>query len=178
MTKWFKLWPVFLLLALTPLHFPAFNIDYALVPLLQAKGILTGYKLLAFAGILETLELWWWYLGWSGFIDMIKELFEEDISLAKKVAGEMGADGYFDEVKIGFIKNHNKLINTSSRIKSFIGKWGVAGIFVLGLTPWPGFRVIPDTICGTAKWKAGFVALVLGNFIKTAGFVYFWGKIF
>jgi len=176
--KWLKMWPVFLLLALTPLHFPAFNIDYVLVPLLQGGGILTGYKLLIFVGILETLELWLWYLGWGGFVDMMKRLFEEDINLAKKVAGEMKADGYFDEAKISFIQNHDKLINTSGRIRSFLKKWGVAGAFILGLIPWPGFRVIPDTICGTAKWRAGFVALALGNFTKTAGFVYFWGRVF
>lgn len=178
MTKWLKLWPIFLLSALTPLHFPAFNIDYALVPFLEAKGIFTGYKLLIFAGVIETLELWLWYLGWGGSTDLIKNSFAEDINLAKKVAGEMRAEGYFDEVKIHFIHNHNKLISTTSRIKRFIEKWGAIGTFILGLIPWPGFRIIPDTICGTAKWKMGFVGLALGNFIKTAGFVYLWGKVF
>ena len=104
--------------------------------------------------------------------------FEEDVNFAKKVAGEMKREGYIDWVKIHFTRKYQKLCNKADTIKRGLKAGGYAAFFYLGVWPTWGPRVIGDFICGTAKWRGCFMALCIGNLIKTSCLVFAWHWVF
>ena len=51
---------------------------------------------------------------------------------------------------------------------------GYVTMFLFGLSPIPGSRMVPDILCGTMRWKKGFVVLVVSNLLRITAFVYGW----
>jgi len=102
---------------------------------------------------------------------MIEEAKKRD---HKKIGGEIKAEGYFDEIKVYFAKKYYKLIDPNSKAYRNIKNGGLGVVFGLGINPFFGTRFLADMICGTSRWRKGFIVLAIGNFIKTIGFALGW----
>ncbi len=174
--KWWKLWPVFLLLLLTPIAV-LFNPDHVVTPTLRVQGF-KSVMILMVSGTVGTVEMFLWYIGWGGIRGLIAGWFEEDVNFAKKIAGDMKSGGYVDEAKIHFTRRYKKLKEKADKLKKGLRATSYLAFFGIGFWPIWGPRVVGDFICGTARWKWCFVALCIGNFVKTAGYVFAWDKIF
>lgn len=176
MTKWLKLWPIFMLAVLTPVAV-LFHSDTVQIPYFKSLGV-HGWKLFFLVGGNETVQMIAWYIGWSRISTLVKEWYKEDINFAQKVGKQMKADGYIDWLKVYFARKHKKL---GEKLGSIVKAIKIGGLFtMLGLGIWPiwGPRMLGDFLCGTTKWRAGLIALCVGNLIKTVGFIYAWDGIF
>ena len=174
--KLWKWWTVFLLLFLFPAAY-FFNPDVVIIPALKIKG-LQSLTILVIAGTFGAVEMLLWYLAWGGLGNLVAGWFTEDVNFAKKIAGEMKRDGYFDGIKIYFTKKYKKLGERADKLKKGLRASGYLAFLGLGCWPIPGPRMVGDFICGTARWKGCLIALCIGNFIKTAGYVFAWNKVF
>lgn len=174
--KFWKWWPVLLLLILVPVAF-LFNPDGVITPLLRAKGFKTGTILIISGGV-GTTDMLLWYIGWGGIRNLVIRWFEEDVDFAKKIAGEMKRDGQIDGIKIYFTRKYKKLSDRADKLRKGLRAGSYLSFFWLGFWPTPGPRVIGDFICGTTKLKRCFIALCLGNFIKTSYLLFAWDKAF
>src|SRR3989344_8314902 len=137
------------------------------------------------------------YNGWSGLRGLMEKLLKDDIEFVKKIKGEKKTKDFVEWLKVRIARKYLKFTNNQDYYKEPVSKvwlfrnmdkvlkWfvvilkagGVIAMFIVGLIPIPGFRVIPDVLCGSARSKMGFIALSLGNFLKTVGMVYGWGEI-
>lgn len=176
MTKWLKLWPLFMLVALTPIA-TLFHADTVQIPYFKLQGI-HGWRLFFLVGGNETGQMVLWYVGWGRISTLIKEWYKEDINFAKKVGKQMKTDGYVDWFKVYFARKHEKLGNKLGSIVKAVKIGGCLTMLGFGLWPVLGPRMLGDFLCGTTKWRAGLIALCIGNLVKTAGFIYAWDGIF
>ena len=194
-TKWWQLWPIFLLPSVYLLSY--FNPDYLITPLLIKYNFFSKAWVLFVVGLVGFLEMWGGYLGWSGLRGLVERWLRDDIEFVKKIKGEQKTQDFIEWLKIRFTRKYLKLIDDKNyynepaskvwlvRNINKIGKAlgvvikssGYIGIFLASITPIPGFRVIPDVFCGTTRWKKGFLVLAIGNFLKTIAFVYGWGRV-
>ena len=168
-----KIWPVWLLAINILFQFPFFNPDLTLIPLLKIKNFSLG-QMIIIVGVVGFLELLLGYIAWGGFSQMLVGHFEQDINFARKIAGELKADGYVDRFRVYFARKHSRFMDPQSRIRRWLRRGGYSLFFLLGINPLPGTRLPADIICGSLHWSKGFVALAIGNFIKTAGYVWGW----
>lgn len=194
--KLLELWPVYLLACVYYISW--FNPDLVIAPALIIK-----YKYLAkplvvlIIGSIGFLEMLGGYKGWSGMRGLVVEKWLKDKEFVKKLKGEVKAGNRMEGLQIRFTKKYLKYTGDGSYYEEPVSrvwlfrnidkvlKWfvvilkagGVIAMFIVGLIPVPGFRVIPDILCGSARSKIGFIALSLGNFLKTVGIVYGWGEI-
>lgn len=174
--KLWKFWPAMLLLVLTPAAF-FFHPDAVVTPFLRAKGFKT-LTMLLISGLVGTVEMVLWYIGWGGIRNLIARWFEEDINFVKKIAGEMKKDGYLDWIKVYIVQKYKKLNDRADKLMSGLKVGGYLGFFGLGFWPILGPRMVGDFICGTTKWKGGLIVLCIGNVIKTACLIFAWNEIF
>src|SRR3989344_399612 len=148
-------------------------------------------------GFVFLLEMLGGYKGLSEIRGLVMEKWLKDKEFVKKLKGEEGAGNFVEGLEIRFTRKYLKFTDNKeyyeepvSKVWLFrnidkVLKWfvvilkagGVIAMFIVGLIPVPGFRVIPDVLCGSARSKMGFIALSLGNFLKTVGMVYGWGEI-
>jgi len=175
--KLLRLWPIFVLGIMTPISI--LHVDFVLAPILigffKVNSRLFSCIILGGIGF---FELWVWYQGWSGLADLLKQFFEEDIEFMKKVLGEIKSSGILEWVKVFFVRRYFRLAKKAEAVKKFLRGSGYLSMFMAGLLPIWGPRVVCDFLCGTSKWKKGFIALAVGNFVKTAGFVFGWNSVF
>lgn len=165
-----------MLVALTPVAL-LFHADTVQIPYFKSLGF-SGWPLFLMVGSNETVQMVAWYIGWGRVSVLIKEWYEEDINFAKKVARQMKADGYVDWAKVHFAIKHNKLKNKLNGIVKAVRVGGVITMLGFGIWPTWGPRMIGDFLCGTTKWRAGLVALCVGNLVKTVGFIFAWNEVF
>ena len=185
--KFLELWPIFLL---TGIYYVSwFNPDYVIAPLLLLKHYSKLVAAVA-VGSVGFLEMLGGYKGWSGTRGLV-EKWLKDKEFVKKLKGEERVDNFVEGLEIRLTRKYLKFTDNKeyyeepvSKVWLFrnidkIFKWlvvilksgGMLAMFVFGLIPVPGFRVIPDVLCGTARWKMGFAALSIGNFLKTVAMV-------
>ena len=176
MTKWLKLWPLFMLIALTPIA-TLFHSDTVQIPYFRSLGF-QGWLLFLVVGCNETIQMVAWYVGWGRISTLIKEWYKEDINFAKKVGKQMRADGYVDWLKVYFARRHEKFDNKLNGILKAVKIGGWFTMFGFGLWPIWGPRMLGDFLCGTTRWRAGLIALCIGNLIKTVGFIFAWNGMF
>ena len=177
MKKTVELWPIFLLLCWVPVSY-FLHVDYIFIPYFQSLKLFTNFQILILAGILGLIGLLVWYIGWSNFSLLILQWIKEDINFGKKIAGELEAEGYIDQIKIHFSRRYYKLINPQNKAAKFIKAGGYTTMFIAGITPIGGLRSVGSSICGIMRWKRGLAVLAIGNFLKTASFVYAWSLVF
>jgi len=193
-SKLLELWPVYLLACVYYVSW--FNPDLVIAPmlLLNHHSKLWVVFIVGFVGFSEMLG---GYKGWSGMRGLVVEKWLKDKEFVKKLKGEERAGNFVEGLEIRLTRKYLKFTDNReyyeepvSKVWLFrnmdkVLKWlviilksgGVIAMFIVGLIPVPGFRVIPDILCGTARSKMGFIALSLGNFLKTVGMVYGWGEI-
>lgn len=190
--KALELWPVFLL---TFVYFISyFNPDFVIAPLLLLKHYSKPLTVLAI-GSIGFLEMLGGYKGWSGMRGLVIDKWLKDKEFVQKLKGEKKTEGLVESFEIRLTRKYLKYTdgesyyeepvsrvwlfrNTDKVLKWFIlilKAGGVIAMFFFGLIPVPGFRVIPDVLCGSARSKMGFTALAVGNFLKTVGVIYGWG---
>lgn len=195
-SKLLELWPVFLLACVYYVSW--FNPDLVIAPALMMK-----YKLLAkplvvlIIGSVGFLEMLGGYKGWSGMRGLVEKWLRDDIEFVKQLKGEKKTKDFVGLLKVRFARKYLKFTDNQdyyqepvskvwlSRNIDKVLKWfivilksgGLLMMFVSGLIPIPGFRVVPDILCGTTRSKMGFIALSLGNFLKTVGMIYSWGEV-
>lgn len=192
--KLLELWPIFLLSLVYSLSY--FNPDYIITPILIKYDMFTKPMLALIVGSIGFLEMLGGYNGWSGLRGLGEKRLKDDIKFLKKVKGELETDGYIDWLTTHFSRKYFSFLNNEGgsnnesswfniftdwvlrNILKIVKTGGYVGIFILGITPIPGFRVVPDIFCGTTRWKKGFIILAIGNFLKTVGFVYGWSWFF
>lgn len=192
--KLLELWPIFLLSLVYSLSY--FNPDYIITPILIRYNMFTKPMLVLIIGTIGFLEMLGGYNGWSGLRGLGERRLKDDIKFLKKVKGELETDGYIDWLTTYFSRKYFNFLNSEKESKAksswfnifidwvlrniirIVKTGGYLGMFILGVTPIPGFRVIPDIFCGTTRWRKGFIVLAVGNFLKTAGFVYGWSWFF
>lgn len=191
--KILELWPVLLLVGVYYVSW--FNPDFFIAPILIIKYKLLAKPLLVLAvGSIGFLEMLGGYKGWSGMRGLVEKWLRDDIEFIKKLKGEEKTKDFEDWLKVRFARKYLKYIDNGTYYKEPISKvwlfryadrilkWtarvlksgGVVMLFIFGLIPVPGFRIVPDILCGTARWKIGFIALAIGNFLKTLGIIYGW----
>ena len=90
----------------------------------------------------------------------------------------MRADGYVDWLKVYFARRHEKFENKLNGILKAVKIGGWFTMFGFGLWPIWGPRMLGDFLCGTTRWRAGLIALCIGNLIKTVGFIFAWNGMF
>ncbi len=193
--KILQLWPVFLLVGVYCMSW--FNPDLVIAPALIIKYKMFAKPLLVLIiGTIGFLEMLGGYKGWSGMRGLVVEKLK-DKEFVKKLRGEVRVDNRTEGLEIRFIKKYLKFTGDGSYYEEPVSKvwlfrnvdralkWfvvilkagGIIAMFIVGLIPVPGFRVIPDILCGSARWKMGFISLSIGNFLKTVGIIYGWSKI-
>ena len=191
--KLLELWPVFLLVSVYVVSY--FNPDLVITPILLLYNHSKPWVVFV-VGSIGFLEMLGGYKGWSGTRGLVDKWLK-DKEFVKKLKGEEVVDDFVEGLEIRFTKKYLKFTDNKeyyeepvSRVWLFrnidkVLKWlvvvlksgGILMMFIFGLIPVPGFRVIPDILCGTTRSKMGFIALSLGNFLKTVGMVYGWGEI-
>ena len=193
--KLLELWPVFLLTGVYWVSY--FNPDLVIAPALMVKYKLLSKPLVVLIiGSIGFLEMLGGYMGWSGMRGLV-EKWLKDKEFVKKLRGEEKAENSVEGLQIRFTRKYLKFTNGGSHYEEPVSrvwifrnvdkvlKWlvvilksgGLLAMFIFGLIPVPGFRVIPDILCGSARSKMGFIALSLGNFLKTVGIVYGWSEV-
>ena len=192
-SKLLELWPVFLLVGVYYISY--FNPDLVIAPILLLSNHSKPWVVLV-VGSIGFLEMLGGYTGWSGMRGLV-EKWLKDKEFVRKLRGEVKVENRIEGLQIRFTKKYMKFTGEGSYYEEPISrvwlfrnidkvfKWfvvilkagGVIAMFIFGLIPVPGFRVIPDILCGTARSKMGFIALSLGNFLKTVGMVYSWSSI-
>jgi len=191
--KLLELWSVFLLVGVYYVSY--FNPDLVITPILLLNNHSKPWVVFV-VGSIGFLEMLGGYTGWSGTRGLI-EKWLKDKEFVKKLKGEERADNFVEGLEIRLTRKYLKFTDNKeyyeepvSKVWLFrnidiVFKWlililksgGLLAMFVFGLIPFPGFRVIPDVLCGSARWKMGFIALSVGNFLKTVGMVYSWSWI-
>ncbi len=194
-SKLLELWPIFLLAGVYYVSW--FNPDLVIAPVLMTNYKLLAKPLVLIIGAVGFIEMLGGYKGWSGMRGLVVEKWLKDKEFVKKLRGEVKVENRIEGLQIRFTKKYLKFTGDGSYYEEPVSrvwlfrnidkvlKWfvvilktgGVIAMFVVGLIPIPGFRVIPDILCGSARSKMGFIALSLGNFLKTVGMVYGWGEI-
>ena len=66
----------------------------------------------------------------------------------------------------------------AEKLKKGLKATSYLAFFGIGFWPIWGPRMVGDFICGNAKWRNCFIALSVGNFIKTTYLVFAWDKVF
>lgn len=193
--KLLELWPVYLLACVYYVSW--FNPDLVIAPILIKKYNLFAPLVVLIVGSIGFLEMLGGYKGWSGIRGLVVEKWLKDKEFVKKLRGEAKVENRMEGLQIRFTKKYLKYTGDGSYYEEPVSrvwlfrnvdkvlKWlvivlksgGIIAMFIFGLIPIPGFRVIPDVLCGTARSKMGFIALSLGNFLKTVGMVYGWDEI-
>lgn len=192
--KLLEFWPIFLLSLVYSLSY--FNPDYIIAPVLIKYDIFTKPMLVLIVSSIGFLEMLGGYNGWSGLRSLGEKRLKDDIKFLKKVKGELKTDGYIDWLTTHFSRKYFSFLNNEEKpgaknslfnvfldwvlrnIFKIVKTGSYVGIFIFGITPIPGFRVVPDIFCGTTRWRKGFVVLAIGNFLKTVGFIYGWSWLF
>ncbi len=188
-----ELWSVFLLVGVYYVSY--FNPDLVITPILLLNNHSKLWVVFV-VGSIGFLEMLGGYMGWSGTRGLV-EKWLKDKEFVNKLKGEERADNFVEGLEIRLTRKYLKFTDNKdyyeepvSKVWLFrnidiVFKWlifvlksgGLLMMFVFGLIPIPGFRVIPDVLCGSARWKMGFIALSAGNFLKTVGMVYGWSRI-
>lgn len=192
MKKIAKLWPVFLLTGVYSLSY--FNTDYMMIPALVKYGLPKGIILLMVC-LFSFFDMLGGYIGWSSFRGLVEGWLKDEIDFIKKVRGEQKTKGFIEWLKIYFARKYLVLLSDNEGeyqipvskkwlLNNFdsIFKWviitaksgGYVTMFLFGLSPIPGSRMVPDILCGTMRWKKGFAVLVVGNLLRITAFVYGW----
>ena len=168
------------------------------MPILSKYQVFSRTNLLFIVGLMGFLEMLGGYIGWSKFRGLMEKWLKDDIEFIKELKGEKETGDFIGWLKVHFARKYLGLITDDGEYDKFRSKrwllqrfdkislwtWkavksgGVILMFVLGAIPVPGFRVVPDILCGTLRWRLGFIALSVSNFLKTAAFVYGWSWIF
>jgi len=194
--KWLSLWPFLLLFTVYLASY--FNVDWMIIPILIKLGGISNFQILVIVGLIGFLELLGGYKGWSGLRALTEKLIRDDLEFLKELKGEQQTKDFMGWLKVRFVREYYGFVDESGEYDKFkskrwifqrmdkISKWiwrairggGIVLIFILGLIPFPGFRVAPDVFCGTLRWRMAFIALATANFIKTAAFVYGWSWLF
>lgn len=188
-----ELWPVFLLVLVYYISW--FNPDFFIAPILIIKYELSSKPLLVLIiGLAGFLEMLGGYKGWSGMRGLVEKWCRDDIEFVKQLRGEEKTKDFVGWLKVSFSRKYLKYTGSGDYYQGPVSKiwlcrdidkilkWfvvvlkagGLIAMFVFGLVPIPGFRVVPDVLCGTTRSKKGFIALSLGNFLKTIGVIYGW----
>ncbi|MBI2674803.1 MAG: hypothetical protein HYX22_03680 [Candidatus Yanofskybacteria bacterium] len=190
--KSLELWPIFLLACVYYVSW--FNPDFFIAPILIIKYKWAKPLLVLVIGSIGFMEMLGGYKGWSGTRGLIIDKWLKDKEFVKKLRGEERAGNLVEGLEIRLTRKYLKFTDNKeyyeepvSKVWLFrnidkVLKWmvlilksgGVIAMFVFGLVPVPGFRIVPDVLCGTARWKVGFTALAVGNFLKTVGIIYGW----
>lgn len=191
--KFLELWPVYLLICVY--YTSWFNPDFFITPILIIKYKLLAKPLLVLIiGSIGFLEMLGGYKGWSGTRGLVEKWLRDDIEFIKKLKGEEKTKDFEDWLKVRFARKYLNFTDNGAYYKEPVSKiwlfryadrvlkWiakilksgGIIMLFIFGLIPVPGFRVVPDILCGTTRWKIGFIALAIGNFLKTFGVIYGW----
>jgi hypothetical protein len=207
--KWIDFWPIFLLIIVYTLAYynvdyvlipTLFALGYTKFQVLMVAGSW------GFLDMLGGFIAWWGFrdlmaklsksdpdferkvkgeLEPKGYIDGIKVNFcrkyvrimddkENPYRYPAKREGKLFI--VFGEFYLMFDLMSDKLIRMVLRVLRG-GSYFMA--FLIGLAPVPGPRMASDIFCGTTRWKKGFIAVAVGNFIKTLCFVYgLWGSFF
>ncbi len=192
--KFLELWSVFLLAGVYYISY--FNPDLVITPILLLNNHSKLWVVFV-VGSIGFLEMLGGYVGWSGTRGLVIGRWLKDKEFVKKLKGEEMADNFVEGLEIRLTRKYLKLTDNNeyyeepvSKVWLFrnidkVFKWlvlvlksgGLLAMFVFGLIPFPGFRVIPDVLCGSTRWKMGFIALSSGNFLKTVGMVYGWSWV-
>jgi hypothetical protein len=147
------------------------------------------------------LEMVGGYIGWSKFRQLMEHWLRDDISFMKKVMGDLKSGGFIDWVKVYFSRkylrymvneSHNyegksnikvvaiinyisdKIVNTALQN---LKKRSYIIMFIVGIVPMPGPRMVSDIFCGSMRWKKGFIVVLIGSVLKTIGFVFWWSYV-
>ncbi|MDP3696916.1 MAG: hypothetical protein Q8R55_02680 [Candidatus Taylorbacteria bacterium] len=192
MKKITKLWPIFLLALVYGLSY--FNTDYMLIPALVQTGLPRG-TILVIVCSFSFLDMLGGYIGWSGLRSLVEKLLKDDIDFLKKLKGEQKTKDFIEWLQIYFTRKYLLFLNNGNGSYKIpiskkwlfnhfdtIFKWAVITVkgggyltmFFFGLSPIPGSRMIPDILCGTARWRNGFIVLAISNFLRISTFVYGW----
>lgn len=190
--KIIKLWPIFLLAAVYSLSY--FNTDYVLIPALTRYGLSKGTIILLVCPF-SFLDMLGGYIGWSNFRSLMEDAFRHDINFVAQVKGEQKTRNFLEWLRMRFAIEYMVIMEDGSsdikvpasrlwilkhkdRIFKFIVVTVKSGSYltmiVLGLIPVPGARMVPDILCGTARWKKGFAVLAISNTLRITAFVYGW----
>lgn len=192
--KLIKLWPIFLIACVYTLSY--FSTDYMMIPALVKYGLSKGAVLLIVC-LFSFLDMLGGYIGWSGFRGLMERGFKDDISFLQKIKGEQKTKDFIEWLKIRFARKYLVLLNNNSEYDipaskkwlfshlNSVLKWsiitlksgGYLTMFLFGLSPIPGSRMVPDVLCGTMRWKKGFTVLAISNLLRITAFVYGWDKL-
>ena len=192
MKKIASLWPVVLLALVYSLSY--FNTDYMIIPALVKYGFTKSTVLLLVCSF-SFLDMLGGYIGWSGLRTLGERGFRDDIDYLKKLRGEQKTKDFLDWLRVYFTRKYLVLLNDDQNDYSIpapkrwffnhldaVLRWAVITVksggyltmFIFGLSPIPGSRMIPDILCGTTRWKKGFIILAISNFLRISTFVYGW----
>lgn len=191
--KILELWPVFLLSGIYYVSY--FNPDFFIAPMLLLKSYSKPLVVLV-VGFIGFLELLGGYKGWSGMRGLV-EKWLKDTEFVKKLRGEKETKHLIEGLQVRFTRKYLKFTSDGSYYEEPVSRvWlfrnidkvfkqlalvlksgGLVMVFGFSLVPIPGLRVGPDILCGTTRWKVGFVALAIGNFLKTVGVIYGWSRL-
>lgn len=192
MKKIAKLWPIFLLAGVYSLSY--FSTDYMMIPALIKYGLPRG-AILLMVWSFSFFDMLGGYIGWSNFRGLVESWLKDEIHFLQKVRGEQKTKGYVEWFKIYFARKYLVLLDDNEGKYKVpapkrwllhhldgVFKWAVITVksggyvtmFLFGLSPIPGSRMMPDILCGTARWRKGFIVLAISNFLRITGFVYGW----
>lgn len=193
--KLVKLWPIFLLTFVYSLSY--FSTDYMMIPAL-VKYRLSKSIILLMVCSFSFLDMLGGYIGWSNFRRLMESGFRDDINFLNKIRGEQKTKDFVEWLKILFARKYLVLLSDNkskydipapkrwlfSHLDGIL-KWaiitlksgGYLTMFLFGLSPIPGSRMVPDVLCGTMRWKKGFAVLAVSNLLRITAFVYGWGRL-
>lgn len=169
-----KSWPFLAALVVT-----VCNIDFVVIPLLKKAGAEES-NLFFTACALSTAELifWYWFWGWLYKTIIRTKDVRESIEFGKGIGSELKKEGYIDQIKEFFRNKIRRALDDGKWIVRTIKAGGILAIFLAGISPEPGGRVVGTIICGTAHLKRSFCFLLLGNIVHVAYVIGGWNYIF
>ena len=161
MSKYLKLWPVLIWLAQA-----FFHSDLVVIPYLQSRGL--SPKTIFFIVIpLVTIQIVYqiWFWGWVS-TSFSQLHFSEKRHLINKI-------------RKWFLGQEQKSMSPNKSIVRRLIEWGGYGaVFILAAIPVWGVRFSLVISCGTAKWRNGSYALILGNIGRVSLVIIGWTVVF
>lgn len=171
----------------------AFNIEIVVIPwILIWIFKLSGPVLRNTTGIWATVEMSWWiyYSSWAPneaakiksvaeVIELGEEVGPEFVSEVQETDAVKKIIEFVDDHTVGKFdiehwKNSGPYVYTMAVLKVFGYTFGWLFILFVSAIPFPGIWIPGLAVCRKQGWKFGYVALFIGNFIKSYFYAYVW----
>lgn len=161
------------------------HVDWVIIPALNRNGF-SFWETYFMAVTLSSIELFVQYYFFNWFrkevvLETLKKkaaqdgLIKESVELVEQIRTQpYGISGrirnYCSKIYASATDPNNK---TAKRIK----KSGYGMMFILGIEPLTGGRLLGVIQCGAIGWRSGLYPLIIGNALRMAGIVKIWEYI-